>query len=154
MLEDINFPVHKLSREELIEMCTEIFNHLGLIDFLKVSRETIWEFFIHIAWRYKRVPYHHFTHAVCLVKLMYWVLTRIEIENFFTKIDLVGIFISALAHDIDHSSMNNAFYVKTRDTLALMYNDQSVLENYHVSLLYQIMQNDTSIDIFKFLDPS
>lgn len=69
------------------------------------------------------MPYHHFTHACCLVKLLYWVLTRIDVPKYFKTIDLVGIFVSAIAHDLDHASLNNAFYVKTRDTIALLFND-------------------------------
>ena len=33
-----------------------------------------------------------------------------------------------------------------------MFNDQSVLENYHVSLLYQILINNDDINMFKNLD--
>ena len=42
--------------------------------------------------------------------------------------------------------------MKTRDTLSLVFNDQSCLENYHASLLYQMMENNEKIKIFKNLD--
>lgn len=67
-LTDINTPIFELKRSQLIELCTQIFEKLGLIEFLKVDRSNVKEFFKQIARRYKRVPYHHFTHGVWLMK--------------------------------------------------------------------------------------
>lgn len=40
---------------------------------------------------------------------------------------------AALSHDVDHPGLNNGFLVNTLDEMALLYNDQSVLENHHVA---------------------
>ena len=50
--------------------------------------------------------------------------------------------ISATVHDVGHPGFNNAFMVAVETSQALIYNDQSVLENYHCSLTYQILQKD------------
>jgi hypothetical protein len=44
---------------------------------------------------------------------------------------VLALVISSLTHDIGHKGINNAFLVATRDPLATLYNDQSVLENMH-----------------------
>lgn len=41
--------------------------------------------------------------------------------------------IAATVHDLDHPGRGNAFLMNTRQRLALLYNDQSILENHHVS---------------------
>lgn len=45
---------------------------------------------------------------------------------------LYGI-IASLAHDIGHPAFTNRFLVNTRDDIAVLYNDISVLENMHCS---------------------
>ena len=47
---------------------------------------------------------------------------------------------AALAHDLDHPGVSNAFLVNTRDPLATVYNDSSVLENAHVAALYNLIR--------------
>ena len=150
-LSDINTPIYTLSRKQLVQLCTDIFESHGLISFLEVDRETVSKFFTKISQRYKKVPYHNFTHACWLVKLLHWVTTRVRVTDFFSPIDLVGMFVAGVAHDMDHSGMNNSFMTRTRDPLSFVFNDKSVLENYHASLLFQLMNNDPEIDIFKNL---
>ncbi|KAL4548957.1 hypothetical protein Ndes2526B_g01490 [Nannochloris sp. 'desiccata'] len=60
--------------------------------------------------------------------------------------------IAALAHDMDHPGVSNAFLVNARDSLALAYNDASVLENRHVACLYKLISDQPGIDVFKNLD--
>ena len=92
---------------------------------------------------------------------MYWITTKIELDKYFTKLDLVGIYVAAVAHDLDHckfthllAGLSNSFLTKTQDTISLVFNDQSVLENYHVSLLYQILLNNDEINLFQNLEKS
>merc|ERR1712167_242013 len=40
--------------------------------------------------------------------------------------------------------VNNDFLIKTYDPLAIMYNDQSVLENYHINLAWETLSNHTN----------
>ena len=110
-----------------------------------MESKQIYGFFEEVAQRYKKVPYHHFTHGVWLMKMLYWILTRIEISDFFEPIDLVGMMIAGVAHDLDHGGMNNSFLMRTSDPLSLIFNDHSVWENYHASLLFQLMQNHPEI---------
>lgn len=43
----------------------------------------------------------------------------------------------------------NAFLINTRQSLALLYNDQSVLENHHVALAFQLtLQQSNNVNIF------
>lgn len=40
---------------------------------------------------------------------------------------------TALVHDFEHGGLNNDFLIKTGSPLAILYNDQSPLENHHCS---------------------
>jgi hypothetical protein len=45
-------------------------------------------------------------------------------------------------HDLGHDGRNNAFNVNSQDTLALTYNDKSVLENHHLATAFRLIADD------------
>jgi hypothetical protein len=56
--------------------------------------------------------------------------------------DLVGLFLSAAGHDVDHPGHNNLYEIKTKSKLSTLYNDISVLENHHAATLYFLIEED------------
>ncbi len=48
-----------------------------------------------------------------------------------TKIQYMSSYWSAITHDYEHGGLNNDFLMKTAHPLAILYNDQSPLENHH-----------------------
>ena len=48
---------------------------------------------------------------------------------------------SALVHDFEHGGLNNDFLIKTQHPLAITYNDQSPLENHHVSAASRLLRD-------------
>lgn len=93
---------------------------------------------------YLNVPYHNFHHAFCVVQQMAYILMKLDLissENILSERERFIIMLSALVHDVDHPGHNNYFEVRTKSSLALLYNDQSVLENHHLALAFNIMSN-------------
>lgn len=48
-------------------------------------------------------------------------------------VEVAALLLGALIHDFKHPGRSNAFLTKTGHSLALTYNDVSVLENFHLS---------------------
>lgn len=57
-------------------------------------------------------------------------------------------YVGAAIHDYGHKGLNNAYLLRTEDELALIYNDKSVLENFHISAFYQSISKSPSKNIF------
>ena len=60
----------------------------------------------------------------------------------FNKYGLFTTMIAALVHDCDHPGTNNDFEVKSSSRLALLYNDNSVLENHHLALAFNVLLDE------------
>lgn len=63
---------------------------------------------------------------------------------FFSDLDILACLISAIAHDVGHPGFNNNFQINSKNELAMTYHDKSVLENYHIYLLFKILKKDES----------
>lgn len=61
----------------------------------------------------------------------------------------MSILIAASVHDTDHPGFNNPFMVKTKDKLALRYNDRSVLENHHIAVAFDSMLKSDDTRFFE-----
>jgi hypothetical protein len=60
--------------------------------------------------------------------------------NYLTPEQLFGVVLSAVVHDVDHPGNTNMFEINSSSQLALLYNDQSVLESHHCSTAFQLMR--------------
>jgi cAMP-specific phosphodiesterase 4 len=83
--------------------------------------------------------YHNNTHAADVAQTLNFLMYGEKLRDFLTPLDRLALVISALVHDYDHPGVNNAFLVKTGDPLALVYNDQSVLENHHAASCFKLL---------------
>jgi hypothetical protein len=55
-----------------------------------------------------------------------------------------------MSHDVDHPGLSNGFLVNSKDEMALLYNDQSVLENHHVAQTFMLLREE-ELDILSHL---
>jgi cAMP-specific phosphodiesterase 4 len=102
--------------------------------------ECAWHFLKRIESGYRRNAYHNFQHAVDVTHTVYRYVVMTEPRTHVTQTEKFALMVAALSHDLDHPGVNNAFLVNTRDPLATVYNDSSVLENAHVAGLYSLIR--------------
>ncbi len=57
-----------------------------------------------------------------------------------TDLEILAALISAMIHDLGHSGLNNHYHSRTESSLAIRYNDSSILENFHISQAWRILK--------------
>ena len=55
--------------------------------------------------------------------------------------------LAAAAHDLGHPGLSNPFLIASRDATAITYNDQSVLEMFHIAGTFAIMLTEPGCDV-------
>lgn len=56
-----------------------------------------------------------------------------------TDLEILACLIASAVHDIGHPGINNHFHIAAKHELALLYNDRSVLENYHAAYAFRLI---------------
>ena len=67
-------------------------------------------------------------------------VSLLKLATVFSDLELFSILFAAAIHDLAHTGQSNQFHINTKSNLALLYNDQSVLENHHISTAFRIMK--------------
>ena len=57
----------------------------------------------------------------------------------FSKLEVFAALVGAAVHDVDHPGRSNQFLIETNNPLAVLYNDNSVLENHHLAVAFQTL---------------
>ncbi|XP_032884198.1 cAMP-specific 3',5'-cyclic phosphodiesterase 4B isoform X1 [Amblyraja radiata] len=96
------------------------------------------------------VAYHNSLHAADVAQSTHILLSTPALDAVFTDLEILAAIFAAAIHDADHPGVSNQFLINTNSELALMYNDESVLENHHLAVGFKLLQED-SCDIFQNL---
>ncbi|KOX73490.1 cAMP-specific 3',5'-cyclic phosphodiesterase [Melipona quadrifasciata] len=117
-------------------------------------------------------PFHNSLHAADVTQSTHTLLNTPALESVFTPLEITAALFAATIHDVDHPGLTNQFLINSISTtdpsltrkrfdefsgnaisslpgseLALMYNDESVLENHHLAVAFKLLQNE-GCDIF------
>ena len=126
-----------------------ILDSFGLISDEIIVKEKLDPFLVSISNQYfKTTLYHNSMHGADVTQslCLYFLNSNAEEICQSLVLDLLGILISALGHDLGHPGLTNPFHINSSSELAMTYNDVSCLENFHASKLFRTIRNpDTDI---------
>jgi len=147
-----HFDVLKYNYDELYEVNRYFLDVFGIFQEFSISPNVFSSFLLELSSRYiKENTYHNFHHGCDVTHTMYRLIMVSRLNAVFTELEVFSMLIAAIAHDVGHPGVNNAFLVKSRHELAMTHNDKSPLENMHCSVLYGILSK-AETDIFAKLD--
>ena len=130
-----------------------LLDSFGLINDKIMPIDKLDSFLISIANQYYTTTLYHnslhgsdITHTICL----FFNNSNAEEVCHTKAIDLLSIIVSGLGHDIGHPGLTNNFQVNSLSDLAITYNDNSCLENYHLAKLFKTLRKEET-NIFEKL---
>ena len=135
-------------------MCHCILKTLGLMDNRIITLSKLESFLRAINDNYKETTlYHNSLHGADVTQSLCVIFLNTNAEQICetSVLDLLGMIISAMGHDLGHPGLTNTFHINASTDLALKYNDLSCLENYHCSFLFKILKKDET-NIFEKLN--
>ncbi|KNE60154.1 hypothetical protein AMAG_18480 [Allomyces macrogynus ATCC 38327] len=125
-----------------------VFERHNLISKLNLDVRVLQNFLLSVEAGYLATnPYHNALHAADVTASMNYYLTRARLQPAIPTDEVFAALTAALIHDLGHPGFNNQFLINISDRLALQYNDQAVLEHFHCSLAFAIMQSSPSFDL-------
>jgi len=116
-----------------------------------VPRDVLAKFLSSCEATYLPNPFHNFTHGLDVMHMMAYILTTTRGEQFLPDFTQFWLLIAAVAHDSGHLGVNNLYLAEVSHELAVMYNDQSPLENMHCAKLFEMLK-DPGANVFREVD--
>ena len=127
----------------LLRLTFRIFEDFGLLKEFEISAERFKFFLLAVNANYFDNPYHNFCHVVDVLQCCYYLLKKSgygQLPKLLGSQNLFALLIGCLCHDLGHPSFGNNFLKETDHPLSILFNDSSVLENYHAMVLFSIMR--------------
>uniref|UniRef100_A0AAY4E244 Phosphodiesterase n=1 Tax=Denticeps clupeoides TaxID=299321 RepID=A0AAY4E244_9TELE len=128
-----------------------IFQERDLLKTFKIPADTFVTYMMTLEDHYHSdVAYHNSLHAADVAQSTHILLSTPALDAVFTDLEILAAIFTAAIHDVDHPGVSNQFLINTNSELALMYNDESVLENHHLAVGFKLLQEE-NCDIFQNL---
>ena len=131
-----------------------LLNKWDLIRNLKLDRTVVQHFLIFVENEYNHNDYHSSVHAADVLQAVHHLLEKCGASQHMTPLIIFSLLITAMIHDIGHDGLSNLYHQNAGTSRALLFNDQSVQENYHCMTVFTRMSKDSSINILSSLDPA
>ncbi|ANZ76460.1 BA75_04247T0 [Komagataella pastoris] len=124
-----------------IDILSASYPHLSHL----MPKHRLWSFIFHLRDNYRLGnPFHNFRHATDVMQASYFFLSKLKpstsLFNMFSPLNALLLVVASLGHDIGHPAVTNQFMNKYDVPVAQAFDNQSVLENFHVTQFYQILQ--------------
>lgn len=152
-LDDWNLNVFQLddlsNGHPLIVMGYSIFKQRELMVKFQIEPRTLLNYLSTIEKHYHLSHlYHNRSHAADVTNSVHVLLNKTPLLKVFSDVEILATLFASLIHDVDHPGLTNQHLINTNSDLALMYNDESILENHHLAVAFKLLQYP-DCDIFQ-----
>ncbi|KAI9331042.1 hypothetical protein DFJ73DRAFT_857973 [Zopfochytrium polystomum] len=128
------FQFEELAPKPLYTLALFLFHKAGLMSRFNIPMDKLRHFLVRIEAGYRTdVPYHNSTHACDVLQAAHCFVTSDALIGRLSDLEVLGAYLATIIHDYDHPGYNNQHLIAIQSPQAVLYNDRSVLENYHVS---------------------
>ena len=140
------FDVFQLKASHVTSMVALAFEELQIAKCFSINPRTFFTFVLQIRDQMMAhsAPFHNLYHTANVFQALFVMLTTFGASKFLSHLEVFACLTAALVIDLGHPGMDNNFMVSTSSPIALRFNDQSVLENYHISKAMELLQSKAS----------
>ncbi|XP_022339829.1 cGMP-specific 3',5'-cyclic phosphodiesterase-like isoform X2 [Crassostrea virginica] len=141
-----------LDELETVKCTITMFTEANLLAEFKIPLEVMCRWTLSVKKNYRPVTYHNWRHAFNVTQTMFTILYTGGLIKKFEGLEVLGLLVACLCHDLDHRGTNNAFQVKVASPLAMLYST-SVMEHHHFDHCIMILNSEGN-NIFQSLSPA
>lgn len=105
------------------------------------SLQVLCRWILSVKKNYRPVKYHNWRHALNVTQTMFAMMKTGKMERFMTDLEILGLLVACLCHDLDHRGTNNSFQTKTTSPLAILYTT-STMEHHHFDQCIMILNSE------------
>ncbi|XP_049823253.1 cGMP-specific 3',5'-cyclic phosphodiesterase [Aethina tumida] len=128
-----------------------MFLECNLVQQFHIPYDVLCRWVLSVKKNYRPVKYHNWRHALNVAQTMFAMFKTGKMERFMSDLEILGLLVACLCHDLDHRGTNNAFQTKTESPLAILYST-STMEHHHFDQCVMILNTDSN-NIFQALSP-
>ncbi|XP_047363753.1 cGMP-specific 3',5'-cyclic phosphodiesterase isoform X2 [Vespa velutina] len=148
-LYSFTFTDFDLTDDDTCRATIRMFKQCNLIHKFHIPYDILCRWILSVKKNYRPVKYHNWRHALNVAQTMFAMLKTGRMEQFMTDLEILGLLVACLCHDLDHRGTNNAFQTKTESPLAILYST-STMEHHHFDQCVMILNSDSN-NIFQNL---
>nr|XP_046919951.1 calcium/calmodulin-dependent 3',5'-cyclic nucleotide phosphodiesterase 1-like [Dermatophagoides farinae] len=139
------FSLNQLQQGKVLRnLATDLLNRYGLIHKFKIPTSNLDSFLSQVELGYQKYqnPYHNNLHAADVTQTVHYLLWVTGLAQWLTDLEIFATLVAAIIHDYQHTGTTNNFHIMSGSEISLLYNDRSVLENFHISEAFRVIRKD------------
>ena len=154
------FSMSRFSELQAFRLLASFFYDLGLISTFKINNAKFIRFLLAVHDLYQKQTVHGWRQAIESTQFVYYLLSSTELNNAFSKLDMLALLISALCHDIDHYDIEDKG--RSEIALAVLYRNRPILEMHHCEVtigviskeeqnIFENIESDQSVQLWQMI---
>ncbi|XP_073817223.1 phosphodiesterase 6 [Musca autumnalis] len=140
-----------LCDDDTCRAVVRMFLQCNLVQMFQIPYDVLCRWVLSVRKNYRPVKYHNWRHALNVAQTMFAMMKTGRMERFMKDLEIFGLLVACLCHDLDHRGTNNAFQTKTESPLAILYTT-STMEHHHFDQCVMILNSEGN-NIFQALSP-
>ncbi|CAI2342582.1 unnamed protein product [Caenorhabditis sp. 36 PRJEB53466] len=136
------FKIDELSKNHSLTVITfTLLRQRNLFKTFEIHPSTLVTYLLNLEHHYRSNHYHNFIHAADVAQSMHVLLMSPVLTEVFSDLEVLAAIFAGAIHDVDHPGFTNQYLINSNNELAIMYNDESVLEQHHLAVAFKLLQD-------------
>jgi len=131
----------KFGDSTTLKIVLRIFLDFDLMNKFSIPHEVVCRWALSVKKNYRPVKYHNWRHALNVCQTMFTVLKTGKMDRFMEDMEVFGLLVACLCHDLDHRGTNNSYQTKVDSPLAVLYST-ATMEHHHFDQCVMILSSE------------